>query len=66
MQEKIKKIWTLVDFMMKVLNKSEELMKSREELILTQATKLNEFRDEAEESLKMMNESLYLLQLLLN
>ena len=63
MQKKIEKSWTLVNFMMKVLKKSEELMKSREEMILTQAAKLEQEEtkmivctEKAEERLRMMNE----------
>ena len=64
LQEKIEKSWTLVNFMMEVLKKSEALMKSREEMIMTQAGKLKQVetnitdcREKVEESLRMMKES---------
>ena len=69
MEKKIEKSWTLVNFMMKVLKKSEGLMKSREEMILTQAAKLEEEEtkmivcmEKAEESLRVMNESQKVIQ----
>ena len=54
LQNKIEKSWTLVNFMMKVLKKSEGLMKSREELILTQAAKLRQEETKVTESQKVI------------
>jgi len=69
LEEKLQKSWILSTFMMKVLKKSEVLMKSREELILTQAVRLKEeanltieCMEEGEESLRIINESQKVIQ----
>ena len=63
-QEEMEKSWTLVSYMMKVMSSSKEMMKSKEELVVTQATKIEElekqvadFSHMTEDTLRMMNTS---------
>ena len=41
-QEEMEKSWTLVSYMMKVMSSSKVMMKSKEELVVTQAAKIEE------------------------
>lgn len=49
LREDGEKSWTLVNHLMKALEKSKELMKSREELVVAQAAKLKEVEKEVTE-----------------
>jgi len=63
-QEEMGKSWTLVSYMMKVMSSSREMMKSKEELVVTQAAKIKEmekqvtdFSQTTEGTVRMMNTS---------
>ena len=49
LREEGEKSWTLVNHLMRTLKKSKELMKSREELVVAQATKLKQVEKEVAE-----------------
>ena len=54
----IEKSWTLVKFMMKVLNKSQGAAKAREELVMTQAAMLKQLKEEVSECKESIGDSL--------
>ena len=69
LEGKLEKSWTLVRFMMKVLKKSQEAAKTREQLVASQAAMLRQLQEELDEckvnigeSLKMMNDSHEVIQ----
>jgi len=69
LQGKVDKSWTLVDFMMKVLKKTQGAAKAREDLIDTQATMVSQLKAEVGEckenirdNLKMVRDSQAVIQ----
>ena len=69
LEGKFEKSWTLVRFMMKVLKKSQEAAKTREQLVASQAAMLRQLQEELDEckvnigeSFKMMNDSHEVIQ----
>merc|ERR1719391_1781776 len=60
-QEEMEKSWTLVLYMMKVMSSSKEMMKSKEELVVAQAAKIEEMEkqvaDLSEHTVRMINTS---------
>merc|ERR1712012_585417 len=69
LQGKVDKSWTLVDFMMKVLKKTQGAAKAREDLIDTQATMVGQLKAEVGEckenirdNLKMVRDSQEIIQ----
>ena len=69
LEGKLEKSWTLVRFMMKVLKKSQEAAKTREQLVASQAAMLRQLQEELDEckvnigeSLKTVNDSHEVIQ----
>merc|ERR1719430_1675309 len=56
-QDEMEKSWTLVSYMMNVMSSSQEMMKSKEELVVTQAAKIEEMEEQISEYTRMTEDT---------